>query len=370
MQSLSVLRRTVSREASRSEAERVSAFTLVELLVVIAIIGVLVALLLPAIQAAREAARMSQCKNNLRQISLAMLNYESSNGAFPAGGWGFRWMGDPNAGVGPRQPGGWIYQVSPYLEQAVIMSIGSGLKGPPLMIALREQTSVTNPVFSCPTRRPTMPYPALEKDLMNCIDPEVSAKSDYFASGGNRSSGRGPGPSPKRPDVNDCNDSGYPGFPNCKWVCPDAVLAEQFSGIVTDHTGARIAQITDGTSKTIAAGEKWVFTDYYEIASKLPEDQKASDNPGDNGSMYLGFDWDTIRWPSGKYSDSGEREGGIPRRDTEGLNGGTYVANPGSAHSGGVNVAMCDGSVDTYDFDVDPLLWNALGSRDGDDLDY
>jgi prepilin-type processing-associated H-X9-DG protein len=311
---------------------------------------------------------MSQCKNNLRQMTLAMLNFESSNGAFPAGGWGFRWMGDPNAGVGPRQPGGWIYQVSPYLEQAVIMNIGSGLNGIPMMTALREQTAITNSVFSCPTRRPTRAYPALEKNLFNCIDPEVSAKSDYFASGGNRKSGTGPGPSPKRPTVDDCNDPGYPGFPNCKWINDNSVLADQFSGIVTDHTGAKISQITDGTSKTIAAGEKWVFHEFYEIASKLPEDKSASDNPGDNGSMYLGYDWDTVRCPSGSLGGGGERQGGIPRRDNEGVDGATYVVNPGSAHSGGVNVSMCDGSVDTYDFDVDVYLWNALGSRDGGDV--
>src|SRR5205085_9461895 len=95
---------------------RVKGFTLVELLVVIAIIGVLVALLLPAIQAAREAARRAQCKNNVKQAALACLNYESALKYLPAGGWGYKWMGDPNHGPGKEQPGGWIYGILPYLE--------------------------------------------------------------------------------------------------------------------------------------------------------------------------------------------------------------------------------------------------------------
>ena len=100
-------------------------FTLVELLVVIAIIGILVALLLPAVQVAREAARRTQCKNNLKQIGLAVLGHESAQRFFPHGGWGFQCMGLPGRGFGPNQPGGWIYNILPFMEEQSIHQLGA-----------------------------------------------------------------------------------------------------------------------------------------------------------------------------------------------------------------------------------------------------
>src|SRR3954470_11488598 len=92
-------------------------FTLVELLVVIAIIGILVALLLPAVQAARESARRQQCSNNLKQLALGALNHHDVHKIFPTGGWGWFWVGDADRGFKRDQPGGWVYNVLPFIEE-------------------------------------------------------------------------------------------------------------------------------------------------------------------------------------------------------------------------------------------------------------
>src|SRR5688572_20514370 len=102
-------------------------FTTVELLVVIAIIGILVALLLPAVLASREASRAQVCRNNLKQLALASLNHLATHGHFPSGGWGASWTGDPDRGYARRQPGGWTYNILAFIEHADTHSAGAGL---------------------------------------------------------------------------------------------------------------------------------------------------------------------------------------------------------------------------------------------------
>src|SRR5438132_12910000 len=119
-----------------------SGFTLVELLVVIAIIGVLVALLLPAVQAAREAARRMHCQNNLMQTGLGWHNHTDVNGHMPTGGWGWGWVGDADQGVGRNQTGSWTFNILPYIEQKTVYDMSGGSPGQPKFAQLDRMVTV------------------------------------------------------------------------------------------------------------------------------------------------------------------------------------------------------------------------------------
>ena len=137
------------------------AFTLVELLVVIAIIGILVALLLPAIQAAREAARRSQCKSQSAadRARLPQSRKHPQGLSLTAVGASC-WMGDPDQGYGPQQPGGWVYTTLPYMEGQTTYDIGKGLAWAAKKVALRKQMAHVEPVIHLPESTAGNGYPA------------------------------------------------------------------------------------------------------------------------------------------------------------------------------------------------------------------
>jgi prepilin-type N-terminal cleavage/methylation domain-containing protein len=155
-------------------------FTLIEVLVVISIIGVLVALTVPAVQMARESARRSSCANNLRQLAVSAKLHTDAQGTFPTGGWGPDWVGDPDAGFGPKQPGGWIYNVLPYLEQQSTRELGRGQPVAEKRRSIAQLLQMPIEVFICSSRRAydTYPYNG-SPSLKNADPPAEVAKSDY-----------------------------------------------------------------------------------------------------------------------------------------------------------------------------------------------
>src|SRR3954469_6101790 len=208
------------------------AFTLVELLVVIAIIGILVALLLPAVQAAREAARRSQCQNHLKQIGVGFLNHESARKIFPGAGWSPWWVGDPLWGTGKKQPGGWMYQILPYIEEQALFDLpGDGQKAvitPQQRAAAvtMQQTPVS--VFNCPSRRPAKAYVCkLDPGIWTPKNSDAittTARGDYAANAGDTAGGGWQTAGQETPD--DLKDDKYMQNPPLEWFFPSYTAPE------------------------------------------------------------------------------------------------------------------------------------------------
>jgi len=219
-------------------------FTLIELLVVIAIIGVLVALLLPAVQAARESARRAQCTNNLKQMGLALHNYEGSVGSFPSGeisrlinpAWRIP-AGNCSAAAPESGPGWGLFALmAPFLEQrALLDSINFGLTIPDAANATSRGTVVSS--YVCPSD--TGPPRVTE---FSCGSPASAGST----------------PMPMLSDLASCSyvgvlGGGSAGNPDPLCGCYEW---QPFNGMFHRNSGIQIAQIRDGTSNTVGIGER------------------------------------------------------------------------------------------------------------------
>lgn len=328
-------------------------FTLIELLVVTSIIGLLIALLLPAVQAAREAARRLQCQNNVKQLALAVQSHESLNHFLPSGGWGLLWVGDCDRGVGRKQPGSWIFSVLPYMEQQALYDLGGGEEDhAKRAAAITRRMTTPLAILLCPSRRTVELYPHATGDpyryKFGTLDrPPLVGKTDYAGNGGTTSSGVDMPGGP--PDL----------ATGDKWTGADwktqAHTAD--SGVIYCHSAITIADITDGTSNTYLLGEK--YSD--------PDDYWGTPN-WDDQPWEAGADWDSIRFTGNSKNSSDTWL--PPMQDMPGQKSDSLGLSFGSAHSGGFHMAMCDGSVHYMSYGIDVETHQRLGNRaDGQPID-
>lgn len=332
------------------------AFTLLELLVVIAVIGILLALLLPAVQSAREAARMVERKNHLKQIGLAWLHHHSVHRFFPTGGWGSNWAGDPDRGYDKRQPGGWAYNSLAFLEEERIHDLGRGIVyggTPDKKVVLAGAAQSATPIFLCPSRRaPTTPFVfTLQSALYaNISFQNVSTvwRGDYCANAGDQ-------------------------MWNLELATPKAVSQvenEVFAFDRTDDPKLRgystgvsyyqstvpIRKITGGTSHKYMVGEKFLYSDRY----------FTGDDPGDNHWLWTGWDSDLYRTAGVDYLGTPTPSTSTPSPIPPQHDMLSSAADPitklyesdmwGSAHAAAFNMVFCDGSVHSLAYDVDLFI--------------
>jgi prepilin-type N-terminal cleavage/methylation domain-containing protein len=224
----------------RSKPCRVSGFTLIELLVVIAIIAILIALLLPAVQQAREAARRTQCKNHLKQIGLALHNYESTHNTFPPGFVSIPtsiWSGGANDGIQETGPGwGFFTHVLPFIDQA------------PLYNTINFNVPITDPIHATQRRTIIASY--------RCPSDTWDRPVSIFSNGTTM-----PTPVPTTVLVNDLASISYVGCVgggNPAAAPAYSAMYEQqpFNGMFHRNSRVRMSDITDGSSNTFGIGER------------------------------------------------------------------------------------------------------------------
>lgn len=351
-----------SLQRNRTGSTR-NAFTLVELLVVIAIIGVLVALLLPAVQSAREAARRTQCLNNLKNIGLSCLNYESARSELPPSSL--------NARKTQASGLGWPVLILPYVEQAsvseeAVEKFRNNKTNNAYGAAFDELNQLLLPMYLCPSD------PEL-KEQEEKFGSTAAAKArkpmsyagvagSYFARTGECGSNQA--------SEHDCVASSVTGL----------FGANNYDGLIIQGWGVKMNQITDGTSNTAMLGERtyqirtWMIGAYWigttepprtRFTQPLPEGPQASTAHFSSKNF---SEWGLNHDPfDGCYKDHNNSLGDRPKVPASTPRVITVNDLPfASNHPGGVNFAFGDGSVRYLQEDIDYDTYLRFGSRNGD----
>jgi prepilin-type N-terminal cleavage/methylation domain-containing protein len=353
----------------KSGARDVRAFTLVELLVVIAIIGILVALLLPAIQAAREASRRSSCQNKIRQLAIAVANFESGKKRLPSA------CDMPDSVLMPTGNDGisFYIQILPFIEESAMATLYDPNIQPRKQLA--KVFSVPVSTMQCPSDTSVqVPYaqgytPADPVTRLGTGDTAEDYKGNYGINWGTGYWKQNRTDAPVSPVVWDFTTlSNRPGLPG------------PFEDVVTVGTREvskpiKLKQLTDGMSKTL------LFMEMIQAPTGGPPDTEIDRRARLWIPASSTYQISTLLLPnstpcgSGLSLDSklgcGKDNGFCIDRPLEGLHclhsntASGYTLASRSKHPGGVTVALCDTSVRFVSDDVDIQIWRGFGSRAG-----
>jgi prepilin-type processing-associated H-X9-DG protein len=284
------------------------------------------------VQAAREAARMASCQNHLKQMGLAAMNHVEAHGFYPSGGWGWGWVGDPDKGFGKRQPGGWLFNLLPYLEMDDLYNIGAGETDARKRQQLVKVASSPVQIYYCPSRRPAGVYPYVHPTgscgdyWVNMNRPQVVGRTDYGGNGGT---------DVVQLDYGPCSYAAHTTF---AWG-----QQSRYTGVIFQRSEVKQSDVPDGLTNTYLIGERFVNSDAYNdfITGHYQYD--------DDQAWPMGYDYDVIRWTTTE-----------PLQDTP---GGQFGESFGSIHPGGFNVVLCDGSVHTINYSIDMEMHRRLSNR-------
>jgi len=333
---------------SRWNGLRRTGFTLVELLVVIAIIGILIGILLPAVQAVREAARRTDCMNNLRQIGLGCHNFESTFRSFPTAGGVVEQFAHPDEQEKPIygfENASWMYQILPFIEQENLSKLRQGDQFGEVGFVRTALSETPVKTFSCPSRSNRF-----------AILSDVYALGDYAGVMASH------------------NDPGWNGFEFRIDQPPrENEFAVVWTGIlvkgghvnisstpaaVTKAKAINHSAITDGSSNTILIAEKSVAVDSYTITSQFPWPY------WEVFGYYVGADWPHMR-QFGAATDGSPRGVRSVLQDNTNRQTIGFLDEQGfgSPHPGQFSSVAGDGSTRMLSINADLLLLDSLGKR-------
>jgi hypothetical protein len=293
-----------------------------------------------------------QCQNNLKQQGMAAQTHLSASRHFPSGGWGAYWVGDPDRGFSKRQPGGWMYNLLPYMEYKGIHEMGKGVPFNDKKNLFAKMNTQPLSEFICPTRRACIVYPAStygeNGPRGNMNGSPVHARSDYAGNGGAGHADELRPAFGAKVDTGEIHNVGpvvstYAAADVWTGWTPEDTLPNLagHTGVIYQRSTLKEKEIVDGLSRTIIFSEKYLNPDAYFTGT----------DPADSGPIFQGYDWDIIRLGNSSFP---------PYRDRRGQ---TSPWSFGSAHALVFQVVLCDGSTHALSYDIDIRTLARLSCR-------